>query len=253
MKRSLQKIIQTITMLIKMCKDKIYIYIYRKDFSLNSGERQISNDLSGIRKDHVYRYELACAFIKAKFANKNIIGADIFCGNGYGSFIIANNISTICLLSIDASREAIQLAKKHYSVKDRIEYQTRFFPFVLQKDTYDLIISFESIEHVKDDNAFIETLVYAIKDGGYLFLSTPNDEILSLEKNPNKFHYKHYTSHIINNICEKYHLEIINKYGQDTYKIDDNGIVCGILEEENMDLIRDYNGQFMIYILKVSK
>lgn len=225
----------------------------RRDFSLNSGERQVAINIDGIRKDHILRYNLVCSFIKDNLLYKNTIGADIFCGNGYGSYLVASTLKNTTLLSIDASEEAIKLAKKYYSFEDKIIYKNKFFPFKLEKNKYDYIISFESIEHIENDIKFIETLILSIKNNGYLFLSTPNEEIMSLKKNPNKFHYRHYTQNEISNIFEKYNLEVIEEYGEDTYIIDDNGLMQGILNESEINLIKGYNGQFKVYILKINK
>ena len=43
------------------------------------------------------------------------------------------------------------------------------------------------------------------------------------------------------------------QYGEDTYSIDKNCLVTGTLIEDKMKIIKYYNEQFMIYILKVVK
>ena len=58
---------------------------------------------------------------------------------------------------------------------------------------------------------------------------------------------------MVNDIFKKYNLEVIEQYGEDTYSIDKNGLITGTLSENKMELIKDYNGQFMVYILKVVK
>ena len=37
-------------------------------------------------------------------------------------------------------------------------------------------------EHIQDDIQFIETIISAIKNNGYWFLSNPNEEKMSLKK-----------------------------------------------------------------------
>ena len=224
-----------------------------RDFSLNSGERQTAQTLAGIRKDHLVRYELAANFLEKRFGEIKTVGADIFCGNGYGSYLVANKLKMTQILSVDASKEAIELANNHYKIENRINFINKFFPFELEKDKYDYVISFESIEHIQNDIQFIETIISAIKNNGYWFLSTPNEEVMSLKKNNNKFHFRHYTNKEIGNIFKKYNLKIIEQYGEDTYSIDENGLITGTLSEDKMKLIKDYNGQFMVYILRVVK
>ena len=235
------------------CDDKNLIDLSERDFSLNSGERQTAQTLAGIRKDHLLRYELAANFLEKRFNQNKTVGADIFCGNGYGSYLVANKLKMTQILSVDASKEAIELANNHYKIENRINFINKFFPFELEKDKYDYVISFESIEHIQNDIRFIETIISAIKNNGYWFLSTPNEEVMSLKKNNNKFHFRHYTNKEIGNIFKKYNLEVMEQYGEDTYSIDKNGLVTGTLSEDKMKLIKDYNGQFMVYILRVVK
>ena len=235
------------------CDDKNIVDLSERDFSLNSGERQTAQTLEGIRKDHLFRYELASNFLEKEFNQNKTYGADIFCGNGYGSYVVASKLKNTKILSIDASKEAIELANNYYKIENRIKFINKFFPFELEKDKYDYIISFESIEHIQDDIQFIETIISAIKNNGYWFLSTPNEEKMSLKKNNNKFHFRHYTNKIVNDIFKKYNLKVIEQYGEDTYSIDKNGLITGTLSEDKMKLIKDYKGQFMVYILRVVK
>ena len=235
------------------CDDKNIVDLSERDFSLNSGERQTAQTLAGIRKDHLLRYELAANFLEKEFNQNKTYGADIFCGNGYGSYLVASKLKNTKILSVDASKEAIELANNYYKIENRIKFIDKFFPFELEKDKYDYVISFESIEHIQDDIQFIETIISAIKNNGYWFLSTPNEEKMSLKKNNNKFHFRHYTNKMVNGIFKKYNLKVIEQYGEDTYSIDKNGLITGTLSEDKMKLIKDYKGQFMVYILKVVK
>lgn len=58
---------------------------------------------------------------------------------------------------------------------------------------------------------------------------------------------------MVNDIFKKYNLKVIEQYGEDTYSIDKNGLITGTLSENKMELIKNYKGQFMVYILKVVK
>ena len=235
------------------CDDKNIVDLSERDFSLNSGERQTAQTLAGIRKDHLLRYELAANFLEKRFNQNKTYGADIFCGNGYGSYLVASKLKMTEILSIDASKEAIELANNYYKIENRIKFINKFFPFELEKDKYDYVISFESIEHIQDDIQFIETIISAIKNNGYWFLSTPNEEKMSLKKNNNKFHFRHYTNKMVNDIFKKYNLKVIEQYGEYTYSINENGLITGTLSEDKMKLIKNYKGQFMVYILRVVK
>ena len=222
---------------------------YKKNYALNSGERQIGTDIKEIRKDHVNRYNLAINLIN-KFFNQtsNINGMDIFCGNGYGSWLISNETGAF-IDSIDGSKEAISCAKKYYGNK-KIHYESKFFPFNIKKNYYDFVVSLESVEHIKNDKLFLKELYNSLKNNGILIISTPNMEKQNLTKNPNHFHYRHYYNDEFISLIEEIGFNFIEMYGQDTYIMNEQGLISGILEPDKMEIKKDYNGQFSIFVLK---
>lgn len=237
--------------------DDVHLFVtakkpYTKNYSLTSGERQIAETLEGIRADHLNRYNLAIDFLKRSAYEKLQNGADIFCGNGYGSYMLSNAFSTLKLLSIDGSEDAIKLAKDFYQT-GKIEFKQKFFPFKLKKKFFDFIISLESIEHIQNDELFLKTLINGLKRNGFLIISTPNSIKQDLIKNPNPFHCRHYTNTEIVKIFKQNNLEVIEMYGQDVYKFDKDGINIGLMEESEMGLKKDYEGQFSIFILVKNK
>ena len=221
------------------------------EFLLHSGERQTGTTLHKIRKDHVERYTVAASDIFRIFSgnSKNLKGLDCFCGNGYGSYILAKNLQ--CQIAgIDASESAINQANVHYFINGLTSYGAKKFPCAFPENEYDFITSFESIEHVEDSIGLIEGLASALKVGGYLFASVPNSEILSLEKNPNKFHYRHFSYMEFLDIIKKNgKLKLKTFYGQDTYTLS-NGKISHILPENKMRLRHNYRGQFLYFILQ---
>lgn len=225
---------------------------YLKNYSLNSGERQTAKNINEIRKDHIVRYQLVLDYIqKNRNSNKQVHILDMFCGNGYGSYLVASGLSNCKFLSIDGSTEAIKLAKKYYHCKGT-KFKQKFFPFKLLKNKYDYAISLESVEHIKDDMLFLQTIYSSLKDDGILFLSTPNENKQSLKINENHFHYRHYVTNEMIDSLKQIGFELIKIYGQDVYIIDENGKITGYMDSSQMDLIENYDGQFCVYILKKS-
>lgn len=221
------------------------------DFQLHSGERQTGTRLEKIRADHVARYELASQNISRIYSNNtsHLSGLDCFCGNGYGSYILSNELK--CNVhGIDASEAAINQANAHYKLPTTT-FETAYFPFDLHHEKYDFITSIESIEHVEDSAALINMLIYSLKPGGYMFASVPNADMLSLEKNPNKFHYRHF------NYMDFLKLTNVNDvmslhtfYGQDTYLMS-NGVVSGYMPPSMMKMKHRYiRGQFLFFVLQ---
>jgi 2-polyprenyl-3-methyl-5-hydroxy-6-metoxy-1,4-benzoquinol methylase len=221
----------------------------QRDFSLKSGERQTGTTLAEIRYDHKARYDYAIEYIKnCRLIQHRAFGLDIFCGTGYGTSMIAAELSCN-MLGIDGSGEAVAFANRHYA-QDGTYYAQKMFPFSLPRKTFDFITCYESLEHVQDDAFLIEQLDTALKVNGLLFLSTPNERCLPLQIDFHKFHYSHYTLQevvgMINKLGE-YHL--VTWLGQDLYKLD-GGKCTGILADHKMDLHEHEEGQLMIYVFK---
>jgi len=68
--------------------------------------------------------------------------------------------------------------------------------------------------------------------------------------NTNHFHYRHYYNNEFISLIEEIGFQFIEMYGQDTYIMDEQGLINGILEPDKMEIKKDYNGQFSIFVLK---
>jgi glycosyltransferase involved in cell wall biosynthesis/2-polyprenyl-3-methyl-5-hydroxy-6-metoxy-1,4-benzoquinol methylase len=225
----------------------------KKDWGLHSGERQTAESLEGIRRDHVNRYEYIVNFInRHRNGTGEIRILDCFCGNGYGSYILAGDIEHSSIDAMDGSAEAISFARQHFS-SDRIDYRQSIFPYPVETESrYDYIVAVESIEHVEDDLSFMMYLFGRLKEGGVLFLSFPNKHKLDLAKNPNHYHVRHYDVSDIKNLLHRggNNIQIDESYGQDVYVVDESGIIRGLMEECDMVLSKDHEGQFLMLTLK---
>lgn len=164
-----------------------------KDYRLDSGEREGYLVEDRIATDHLARYRFAARFLAERFNGslERIFVADVFCGVGYGSNILARETSA-SILAIDGSEEAIIKANSCFP-RSNIIFSSKVFPFSLPKGVFDCVCSFESLEHILDYRLFAQVLAQSVKPGGYLLASCPNSERNSLEMNPWHWHYKHLT------------------------------------------------------------
>lgn len=154
--------------------------------SMDPGERQIAPTLTGIRKDHRARYELASALIKP---GAKVL--DAACGVGYGSYML-NQQTGADVLGVDLSNEAITYATKNYGI-DKVKFQQCDLKDIkLDAESFDYIVSFETYEHIDFTEHFIKTCHFVLKSNGILILSTPNEKFLPFDKNKFRFHLKHY-------------------------------------------------------------
>ena len=198
--------------------------------------------------DHRQRYEMAADFLKNSFAPPQwTLGLDCFCGAGYGTHIMADALTNANIIGIDASEESVRFAD-HYYGHERIFFTTKRWPFVLGEKKFDFVVSFESIEHVEDGLDLLDKQIAALKDGGYLLFSVPNERLHPLEKNPNAFHFRHYTHDEVL-AALKGKVEIMHWYGQDMFAIE-NGVKTGMLAENEMGLKENVEGQVLVYCCK---
>lgn len=220
-----------------------------KDWRLHSGERQTAESLGGIRRDHVNRYKYVAEYIKHNESDLHEIKIlDFFCGNGYGSYMLANEINSARIDAVDGSSEAVSFANRHFK-SDRIRYHQCVFPSVGKiNGEYDYIVAIESIEHVEDCRQFLNFLISRLKEGGSLFMSFPNKNKLDLAINPNPYHCRHFDIPEINTMAGNgsSQLRIMETFGQDVYRVDEHGIIRGLVPEEEMGLSRNYEGQFLM-------
>ncbi len=76
------------------------------------------------------------------------------------------------LAAIDFSEEAIQRAQMVCGHVARLDVETERFRF--QDDFFDIVISFEVIEHLRIADNFIAEIIRVAKPGALVLLSTPN-------------------------------------------------------------------------------
>ena len=136
-----------------------------------TGERQVGKNLSEIEKLHLDRYGYAFNEILWRFGHNQTNVADIGCGIGYGSYILSNLNCNID--AYDISKEAIEFAKQHYQ-KQNINYYIQDCLDIdfLKNKCYDVIISFEFLEHVYYYQA-LDLLIEMINKSKLLVTSIP--------------------------------------------------------------------------------
>lgn len=112
---------------------------------------------------------------------------EIGCGEGYGITLLLKN--DINLTVLDKSKTVLKSIKKRHPKVNTIH--SKIPPLSKIKDeSYDCVISFQVIEHIKDANFYLEEIQRILKPKGKAFITTPN-ALKTIAKNP--WHYKEYT------------------------------------------------------------
>ncbi len=104
---------------------------------------------------------------------------DLGCGGGLLSESLAKDGANI--MAIDNSEELIKIAKERaYEKKYNINYEKSTIEKLANKnEKFDIIISLEVIEHVKDYKIFLQNIFKCLKPEGLIIISTINRSFFS--------------------------------------------------------------------------
>lgn len=85
--------------------------------------------------------------------------------------------------AIELSKEAVLQANELYPHVNYIHGNAIEYP--LENATYDVVISQEVIEHIEEQDKYVEVCYKILKPGGYLILTTPNKKVFDHMKGGN--------------------------------------------------------------------
>ena len=114
-------------------------------------------------------------FIKNRVTLNDKTLIDVGCGGG----LLCENLASITkeVKGIDMSKDAIEIAKTHQTLKNlKIDYETTSLDSLLEKSKkkYDVLTCMELVEHVPDPKQLIEDCVNVTSKNADLFFSTLN-------------------------------------------------------------------------------
>jgi|WetSurSiteA1Bulk_404760.scaffolds.fasta_scaffold14390_2 2-polyprenyl-3-methyl-5-hydroxy-6-metoxy-1,4-benzoquinol methylase len=161
--------------------------------------RILSADYHTAKINHYVRYKYAANFVKD---NQRIL--DIACGVGYGSSLLAHESGAGQILGVDLSAEALDFADRIFK-HDKITFMQGdcLDSSLFENSQFDLIVSFETIEHVEDDMTLLQNFCKWLKKDGVLIGSAPNQDVMPFNKDEHLYHYKHYTREMLTELLRK--------------------------------------------------
>jgi len=120
------------------------------------------------REFHLDRY---------RFASKRVNGKhvlDCACGTGYGVRILREFGRAVSVIGVDIEKDAIKYALKKHHVESTSYVCASGNDLALADASVNVVVSFETIEHVPDDVALVEEFYRVLQTDGTLIISTPN-------------------------------------------------------------------------------
>ena len=149
-----------------------------------TGERFLPGAAGEIWYEHWHRYH----FVAPMVAGREVL--DIACGEGYGSALIARHAARVT--GADIAPAAIAHARKKYAAYANLDFREAdcaALPFA--DASFDAVVSFETLEHIPAQEAFLDEVRRVLRPGGFVVLSCPNKaEYSDKRDHVNEFHLR---------------------------------------------------------------
>jgi 2-polyprenyl-3-methyl-5-hydroxy-6-metoxy-1,4-benzoquinol methylase len=156
----------------------------------DTGERVIE-DANSSRSPMFLRHMAAYRFAQPYVQGQRVL--ECGSGSGYGSAFLAHN-GAQRVVGVDISEEAITFARQRYAAEN-LEFRSADITHLdFPNGAFDVVTSFQVIEHVPDDAAFVRQIRRVLKASGVALISTPNKRTYS-PNTPgpeNPFHVREY-------------------------------------------------------------
>lgn len=149
-----------------------------------TGERYVPSEAGEIRYEHLHRY----AWCASVLAGKDVL--DIASGEGYGAALIAARAASV--VGVDISREAVEHASAQYSQLSNLRFEQGSAAAIPLGDaSVDAVVSFETIEHLLEQEAMLSEIKRVLRPDGFLVLSSPNKDVYAKYSGAhNEYHVK---------------------------------------------------------------
>lgn len=160
-----------------------------------TGERSSIRDATGI---NIARYIFALKFCK----HKKIL--ELGCGVGYGTYYLIKG-NPLNISAYDGDNKAIIYAEKHFANK-RIDYNYCDIEKLKTYEKFNVIISFEVIEHLRKPSCLLKLAKRVLKQNGVFLVSTINRAFSAYDNGrpSNPYHFREYFADEFERLLKKY-------------------------------------------------
>jgi SAM-dependent methyltransferase len=149
-----------------------------------TGERFTPECVREIWYEHWHRY----VFARAVARGKRVL--DAACGEGYGSAVLADVAASV--VGIDIAPQAIAHAQSRYGTRANLRFHQGDCTMLdVSPGSFDVVVSFETLEHVAAQDRLIAGFARALTEDGILIVSSPDRRTYSdVSGFRNEFHVR---------------------------------------------------------------
>lgn len=131
-----------------------------------TGERFLPSCQGEMVYEHWHRY----LFARSLARGQRVL--DVASGEGYGTDLLATVAASA--IGVDLSAEAVAHANARYGCDGLSYIAASCTDIPLPEASFDLIVSFETIEHIHEQEAFLAEVDRLLAPGGLFIISSPN-------------------------------------------------------------------------------
>ena len=174
--------------------------------------------IPGITAEHNYEWHLSKYIFASKFVkDKKIL--DIACGSGYGSYLLSKSAKEV--YGGDINKTAINFATSHYQHSNLVYKYMNAINLPFSNNSFDMIVSFETIEHVLNYRKFLNECKRILKPNGIFIGATVNHSVVDIRQGKlfwrnemeSIFHTKEFNTKELNNLLSEYFGDV-EMYGE---------------------------------------
>jgi GT2 family glycosyltransferase/ubiquinone/menaquinone biosynthesis C-methylase UbiE/glycosyltransferase involved in cell wall biosynthesis len=156
--------------------------VLRPDNALGFTGERMTTDIGGqIAYEHYHRYCMARDLV----VGRDVL--DVASGEGYGSALLAGVARSVVGVEVDPA--AVRHARAAYDRPNLRFLEGDATRMQLPDACVDAVVSFETLEHLQDQEAFLAEIRRVLRPGGLLLISTPDRHVYSAPgQPPNRYH-----------------------------------------------------------------
>lgn len=153
-----------------------------------TGERFTPECVREMWLEHYARYAFATRFASARKV------LDCACGEGFGAAMLAATAAQVD--AVDLSEQAVAHARQRYPAPNLRFHQANALQLPFADASFDLVVSFETLEHLVEHEQLLAEFARVLKPDGILLISTPDKRVYSdLAGYRNEFHPRELYAH----------------------------------------------------------